>query len=140
MKSPISAWLSVPPFHSVVALNVNVETDGWGMVLWAARLYVEGQADVTLDSAIVADNGSADGSARIAQAAGARVLTDPVLLDRVTMLRRTVTPLPAELTIKRFVVTYRVVLPALIYCEGQSYTDAGPIAANPTWHSEICPA
>jgi L-ascorbate metabolism protein UlaG (beta-lactamase superfamily) len=33
----------------------------------------------------------------LVQMGEARVLTDPVLLDRVTMLRRTVTPLPAEL-------------------------------------------
>jgi hypothetical protein len=36
--------------------------------------------------------------------------------------------LPAELTTQRFVATHRVILPALIYCEGQSYTKAGPIA------------
>ena len=28
---------------------------------------------------------------------GARILTDPVLFDRVTILRRTVSPLPPEL-------------------------------------------
>ena len=33
----------------------------------------------------------------LVQMGDARVLTDPVLLDRVTMLRRTVTPLPAAL-------------------------------------------
>lgn len=36
--------------------------------------------------------------------------------------------LPSELAIQRFLATHRVVLPALIYCEGQSYTHAGPIA------------
>ena len=33
----------------------------------------------------------------LVQMGGARVLTDPVLLDRVSILRRAVTPLPAEL-------------------------------------------
>lgn len=36
--------------------------------------------------------------------------------------------LPSEFTIQRFLATHRLVLPALIYCEGQSYTQAGPIA------------